>query len=131
MHAHGVIDVASDLVSAARASEAGVGLAADSALSHLTREAAELAAADTAETDTKRQHIRHLLSDVLRVLSIEARDAAAGRASDLLSGVDGESALELLEAWGSLDAAVAMNVTPAVVLIETMGALRRNKHIRG
>ena len=131
MQAHGVIDVAIDLVTAARASEAGVGLAAETALSHLTREAAELAAADTSETDTKRQHVRHLLSDVLRVLSIEARDAAAGRPGVLLRGVDAESAIELLEAWGSLDAAVAMNVTPAVVLIEMMGALRRNKHLHG
>jgi len=126
LHERAVLGVATELLTAAESNPPAVGRAAAEALSRLQREGEEMAAADTGETDTRRQHVRRLLSDVLRVLSVQARDRAAGRHSDLPARVDGEGALELLQAWGELEAAVAMNVTPAVVLIEAMAVLRRN-----
>jgi hypothetical protein len=121
----GVVSIAMDLARAAADDLPRVEQAAADALAHLQREATRMAAEDTTETDTKRQHVRALLGDVLRVLCVEARDRAADRPSPLLGEVPVPMALSLLTKWGALDAAVAANVTPSAVLIETAAVLRR------
>lgn len=121
----GVAEVAADLASAASDSLPRIEQAAATALAHLQRESTRMAAADENETDTKRQHVRVLLGDILRVLCVEARDRAADRESQLLAHVSPRLALDLLTRWGALEAAVAANVTPAAVLIETAAILRR------
>ena len=125
MATSGLRDVARDLVTAARAELPMTEEAAAAALAHLQREATTLAAADESETDTKRQHVRTLLDDVLRILVVEARDCAAGRPALLLTDVHEDAALDLLTNWGALGAAVASNVTPMAVLIEAIAVLRR------
>jgi hypothetical protein len=125
LHAAQIPDLATDLARAARDPMPRVESAAAEALSHLTREATSLAAADTVDTDTKRQHIRGLLGDLLRVLCVEARECAAGRPSALLEDLSMQDALSLLSGWGELSAAVATNVTPAAILIEALSVLRQ------
>ncbi len=124
--------VEADVIAAARAIvEAGeadvprVGETSERVLSQLQQGAADLAARDPRETDTKRQYLRVLLRDVLRVLCVSARERAAGRGGGPLPAIDPERALDLITAWGELEAAVASNVTPAAVLIEAIALLRR------
>jgi DNA polymerase-3 subunit delta' len=66
----------------------------------------------------RRQEIRNLLQDLIRVFAVEARERAADRASDILPHVSSEVAIRKLEELGRLSAAVSQNVTPAVVLFE-------------
>ncbi|MDA1194943.1 MAG: hypothetical protein O2894_07130 [Planctomycetota bacterium] len=129
--AHDVCGWAREIITAALDAQPGVARAVESILSRLEAAAAECAA--DIDASTKRQQVRVLLSDVLHVLSIEARDAAAGRASALPADWDPDAALDLLTSWGRLDAAVAANVTPAAVLIEAVGVLRRPyvRHLSG
>lgn len=122
---HDIPGLASVMIDAAQDRQPGVGHASEGALARLEQLAAACAEADTVETSTKRQHVRALLSDVLRVLTVEAREGAAGRDNELPASVGSEAALDLIRAWGRLDAAIASNVTPAAVLIEAMGVLRR------
>ena len=122
--------VGRDLASAGTSDAPRIAQAAEEALAHLGRGAADLAAADERETDTKRQHVRVLLSDVLRVLCVEARERAADRPSPMLPAVTPEDALDHLARWGELEAAVAANVTPAAILIDAAGALRDGMRIR-
>jgi len=117
--------VAEDLCAAAVTPEPQVERAAAAALAHLQQEAASLAAAEKSETDTKRQQVRVLLSDLLRILCVEARERAAGRPSEMLRGAGPETSLRLLSGWGGLEAAVAANVTPAAILIEAAAVYRR------
>ncbi len=117
-------DIVRPLVEASVAPQPAVAQTVEGALAHLTKRAAELAAADPAATDTKRQHVRVLVADVLRALCVEARERIAGRESLLPSAVAEAEALDLLEQWGELTAAVAANVTPAAILLETVSRLR-------
>lgn len=118
-------DLASTLIATAVDPRGAVGRTADVAHAQLEQSAAALAEADARDTSTKRQHVRALLSDVLRILTVEARDHAVGTSSALPPSLDAEDALDLIRAWGGLDAALASNVTPAAVLIEAMAVLRR------
>lgn len=131
---HDLPGLARLLIETASTPRAPIGRTAESALTRLEEIAAALAEADAGDTSTKRQHVRALLSDLLRIISIEARDRVAGRSEGTLPpsvGVD--EALGLLQTCGSLDAAVAANVTPAAVLIEAMGAVRSAsvRHLSG
>lgn len=119
-------DAVDPLCEAAAADEPGVAQAVERALTHLTKSASERAAADTTQTDTKRQHLRVLLADVLGVLCVEARERVAGRSSLLPDRVGATEGLQLLESWGRLAAAVPANVTPAAVLIEAVSCLRQH-----
>lgn len=95
-------------------------------LAGLQREATRLAQeAPEAGPDRKREYVRLLLADLLHVLSVEARDHAAGRPCALPPGVDPERALDLLRALGALSAAVSQNVTPAVILLEAYREVRQ------
>ncbi|MFV1958016.1 MAG: hypothetical protein ACC662_01250 [Planctomycetota bacterium] len=96
-------------------------------LAHVDRVAVSRAeAAGTDAPETKRQHVRGVLSDLITLLAVEARDAAAtrrgesqaNRRPDPIVTVDPEAALVWLERLGSLSAAVHANVTPAVILLE-------------
>ena len=117
--------LASVLIETGADRRGAVGRTADATLARLEHIAAELAERDERDTSTKRQHVRALLSDVLRILTVEARDQAATGSSGLPSSLSADDALDLVQAWGALDAAIAANVTPAAVLIETMAELRR------
>ncbi len=94
----------------------GVAAAVDRALAALGPEAA--ARVDRGEGTNKRQEVRHLLQDLLHVLASEARDRVAGRNVALLGDLSEREALDRLEDVGALAAAVATNVTPAVLLME-------------
>ena len=122
---HELTDLAAVLVNTALDRREGIGRCADTALARLDAIAAVRAEADPGDTSTKRQHVRVLLSDLLRILTVEARDRASGGESLLPPSLDADTALELVRAWGTLDAAVALNVTPAVVLIQAMAELRQ------
>lgn len=121
---HDLPELVRTLVAAAGERPSGIGIAADTGLAQLEQLAAQRADADDTDKATKRQHVRALLSDVLRILTVEARERAAGRASELPDPVDADAALDLIEAWGRLEAAVAANVTPAAVLIDALAALQ-------
>jgi DNA polymerase-3 subunit delta' len=125
---HGIVTVAAALVEAALQDEPRVAEAAERALAQLQQGAAELAARDARETDTKRQYLRVLLRDVLRTLCAHARECAASRNGGPLPALEAERALDLIATWGGLETAVVANVTPAAILIETMAALRRLRH---
>ncbi len=118
-------ELAALLIETASDRRGAIGRTAGTVLSRLDGLAAARAEEDPGDTSTKRQHVRVLLSDVLRILTVEARDHAVGEVRSLPSSLTPDDALELVHAWGSLDGAVAMNVTPAVVLIEAMAVLRR------
>ncbi len=124
--------VDADILGAARMLiEAGVdpmprvGETSERVLALLQKGAADLAAGDERAGDMKRQYLRVLLRDVLRVLCVSARERAAGRSGGLLPETDPDRALDLIQAWGTLEAAVVSNVTPAAILIEAMALLRR------
>lgn len=118
-------DVAQVLVDAASGAEPRAALAAEQALALLTRHAAARAEESGEERpDMKRQFLRTLLTDVLHVVRIEARDRVAGRPSAWLGDLDAEGALRLLEALGDLGAAVASNVSPSVIVLELVRRLR-------
>ena len=123
---HGLPALADELVAAASSMPARVAAAAHDALAQLEHASAEIAAADESEADTKRQQLRLLVADVLRILAVEARECAAGRTSTLPAAIDAERALDLIAHWGRLEAAVAANVTPGAILIESIAALRRD-----
>jgi DNA polymerase III gamma/tau subunit len=74
--------------------------------------------------DRRRESLRSVLQDLLHVVAVEAREAAAGRAAFGDARLAPRAALDLLERAGRLSAAVAANVTPAVVLHDLLGALR-------
>jgi len=120
----GLPDLANTLIEAGCSRQPDAAQTAGAALAALERIAATLMAADGQEISTKRQHVRSLVADVLRILTIEARECAAGRESRLPSDVGPERALDLITAWGRLAAATAANVTPAAVLIEAVAVLR-------
>jgi DNA polymerase III gamma/tau subunit len=122
---HDLPTLAHSLIEAAGRRDAVTVQTADEALGALERAATTLAAAEGQETSTKRQHVRALVADLLRILMVEARESAAGRESALPATVDADGALTLLTEWGGLSAAVAANVTPAAILIESMAVLRR------
>jgi len=102
----------------------------DAALATLGKDAADLAEAmGEGRPDRKRQAVRALLTDALYALSVEARDLVAGRADERLLGDAGSDVgLRLIERLGALSAAIPANVTPAVVLLETMRILRAELH---
>ncbi len=122
---HGLPTLTQCMIDAGSQRDAGTVQAADETLGALDRIATTLAAAEGQETSTKRQHVRALVADLLRILVVEARECAAGRSCALPSQVDPETALGLITAWGRLSAAVAANVTPAAVLIESIAVLRQ------
>jgi hypothetical protein len=117
-------DSLTQLIAAAESAAPEVAKVTDGVLAHIGRCAADLAAADTAETDTKRQHVRELCADVVRALSVEARERSAEKASRLPACVGPQAALDLLARWAELSAAVAANVTPHVVILAAVAALR-------
>ncbi len=119
----GATEIVDRVLCAARG-EAGVADVADQVLAAVAGSAAERRT-DAPATTQRRQEIRAGLQDLLHALAIEARDRAAGRPSALPPGVYAEDATRLLVDLGRLDAAVAQNVTPAVVVIET---IRRVRH---
>ena len=120
-----VIQSAQDLVRAAQDRLPIVEQSASGILAHLQQEAAGLAAAEESQADTKRQQVRVLVADLLRVLCVEARERAAGRPSSLLGDLHPADALRLLAGWGELEMAVAANVTPAAILVEAVAVLRQ------
>jgi hypothetical protein len=126
---HGLRELADTLVEAACAPAPGVARAAEEARAQLEQAAAERAATKAGGSDSKREQVRVLLRDLLRVLVVEARERAAARESALPERVDAESALDLIARWGRLEAAVAANVTPAAVLVDALAALRREATI--
>lgn len=71
-----------------------------------------------------REALRVVLGDLLHALGVEGREAAAGR--PVLGGATlaPEAGLTLLEAAASLSAATASNVSPVVILLEVLRALR-------
>ncbi len=116
-------EIARDLAVSGTDVDAGCADASDRALKALT------AAADAepdADTASKRQVVRRLLVDVLYVLSVGARDVAAGRDSDFFPTLGAEDALALLDVLERLRKAVHTNVTPQVVLLEVLSRLRTN-----
>lgn len=126
----GVPDVVRALVAGARAQEPRTAAVVDAALATLGKDAADLAEAmGEGRPDRKRQAVRALLTDALYALSVEARDLVAGRADERLLGDAGSDVgLRLIERLGALSAAIPANVTPAVVLLETMRILRAELH---
>jgi len=120
-----VLVAARSVVEGGTAALPEVAATAERVLAVLQHGAADLAAVDPREMDTKRQYLRVLLRDVLRVLCVSARERAAGRDGGPLPAYDPDLALDLIEAWGELEAAVASNVSPSVVLIEMIAVLRR------
>ncbi len=122
----GVAEVVRALVGAARAVEPRTATAVEAALATLAKDAADFAEeTEEGRPDRKRQAMRELLTDVLYALSVEARDVVSGRAAEgLLPGFGPDVGLRLLERLGAPVAAVAANVTPAVVLLETIRILR-------
>lgn len=120
-----VLDAARALVEAGIDAQPRVGETSERVLAQLQKGAADLAARDERETDTKRQYLRVLMRDVLRVLCVSARERAAGRTGGPLPAVDPDRALDLIQGWGALETAVVSNVTPAAILIEAMALLRR------
>lgn len=128
---HDVLGAARAIVDAATSAEPRVAETAKRVLAQLQKGAADLAATDARETDTKRQYLRVFLRDVLRVLCVSARERAAGRAGGPLPALDPERALDLISAWGELEAAVVSNVTPVAVLIEAIAVMRRSTAAQG
>jgi DNA polymerase-3 subunit delta' len=117
--------VARDLVAAARDEAPHAADAAERALSSLTKAAVPLAEEAALEKgDLKREALRMLLSDLLYVFSVEARDRAADRPVPLLPYLAADDAPDLLARLGALAAAVPLNVTPAVLVLEVVSALR-------
>jgi DNA polymerase-3 subunit delta' len=114
-----------ELLDAARAVEPRVASAATTA-------AKALEVAGKGEEDDEgargREGQRVLLQDLLLALAVEARELAAGRASLLEGLVHAARATGLIEAFGSLSAAVASNVQPLVVLVEVVATLRGSAH---
>ncbi len=125
MAEHDIVLAAQAVVDAGTNPMPEVAATAARILAQLQQGGADLAADDPREADTKRQWLRVLLRDVLRVLCVSARERAAGRSGGPLPACDPERALDLIAGWGELEAAVASNVTPAAVLIEAIALLRR------
>lgn len=74
---------------------------------------------------SQRQSLREGLQDLLFAVAAEARDAAAERPGRWLHGMDPDQALELVAEAGRLEADVAANVTPVVVLLALGVTLRK------
>ncbi len=99
--------------------------AAEQLVQALTRAASDEATDDERAVDTKREHLRQLLRDLLYALCCDAREAACGRETDWTGPRPVEEALDLVAALQRLEIAVVSNVTPQVVAIETARALGR------
>jgi hypothetical protein len=72
----------------------------------------------------RREQMRTLLSEVIRCLSVEARDVAATQPSPSFQELSPDAGVVLLEDLGPLAAAVPSNVTPSVVVLEAIRRLR-------
>lgn len=121
-----VPDVVRALAKAAASPEPRAAAVVETVLASLGQDAALLAEqASEGRKNTKSESMRVLLVDALYALSVEARDLVAERTDGLLfPGLGPDAGLRLLERFGTLAAAVPSNVTPAVVLLETVRALR-------
>jgi len=113
-------------VRAARDEVPRVGAAAEALLGALEQTVAERAAAAEEEAgDAKRARVRDALADLVHMLAVEAKDAAAGRDAPILGELAEDRAFALLEDLGEIGAAVPAHVTPSVVALEILRRLRR------
>lgn len=89
--------------------------------------AAQLEAADlpgSKAPDRKGEALREGLRDLLHVVAVEAREAAAGRPALGQPAPAPRAGLDLLARCARLSAAASSNVTPSVVLHDLLSALR-------
>jgi hypothetical protein len=125
METAGVPSVIEDLLGTARADAQDTSAAAERTMATLGQAAAAIAEEEGGDAKAKRESVRVLLGDVLHALSVEARDLAAGRPSALLQDLPPACGLDVLEDLGPLGAAVPLNVTPAVIVLDALRRLRR------
>jgi hypothetical protein len=74
--------------------------------------------------ERRREALRSVLQDLFHALGVEGREAAAGRPAFGGAALSPRAGLDLLEAAGSLGGAVALNVSPAAALLDTVRVLR-------
>lgn len=121
---------------ARRLAEVGMGSAPDTAAgiesvrAALEKSAKDLASADSGPAEQGRQAVRTLLDDLIYVLCVDVRSAAAGRGVEYVRGLAPRDAIDLLGRWGELSASVHRNVTPVLILFELVRTLRTANEAR-
>ena len=119
-----------DLWAAARGAEPRAARPVESVLAALESVAAQRSAGDdegpseAGPGERRREALRAVLQDLFHALGVEAREAAAGRPAFGGAVLSPRGGLDLLEAAGGLGAAVALNVSPPVALLDAVRALR-------
>lgn len=120
----GLCSLARRLAEVGLASAPNVATAIESVRAALEKSAKDLASADSGPAEQGRQAVRTLLDDLIFVLCVDARSAAAGQPVEYLRGLGPSAAIDLLHVWGELNAAVHRNVTPVLILFELVRTLR-------
>jgi hypothetical protein len=127
-----VVAVGDALVAAASSPQPRAAKAVEEALKALEKapsggdesDAPREGGAEESGIDGRRERVRTALGDLVHALASAARDVAAGRAAPPLDAVRSERATPLLARLVELAAAIPSYVTPAVVLLELVVALR-------
>lgn len=119
--AENVLEALDAFMSEARQPQARIADASERVLAVLKT----LPGSDGGTEGRQRQSLREGLQDMLFAVASQARDAAAERPGRWLQGLGPDQALDLVAEAGRLEADVAANVTPVVVLLALGVSLRR------